>query len=489
VRAVALALAIPLVVTLAGWPYVDLVLTAAALAALAALPQWQSARRLGDRRAASGWLIAAGLAAGLAFAVKYTGAYMLIALTALVACAAWREPQLPARRRTWLRLLAALRLAALFGSAALVVGGLWPLRNLLVTGDPVFPYHLGPLFPGGPDWDTGRTAFMQGGGWGASALWRASLLPLETTLLGRQGSSEFDATLGPLLLALLPLGLLTIRFGQRQRASTRSPDSLHEAAVADTVAAQVPARGAGGRQGRDTAHFWALGFSGILAVLWGEELAHSGVAMQSRLFLPLFLALTVPAALAWTRLDALRVPAVSLNRLVTIAIAICFALTLAGQAVQTLQVGNLAELAGVQSRDDYLAQQLGPYAAAMRQVDVLGPHARVLFLWEPRSYLTHARTTPDVFLDRFNYLYRRCGDAAGIMHCLRAQGYTHVLVYLQGLRLVRGWHDGRDSPSELATLDTLLARWQPIYRDDAPLVGAGPPGKGWYALYSLGSAT
>jgi hypothetical protein len=490
VRAVALALAIPIVVVLAGWPYVDLMLGATVLAARAALARWQAAFRRGDSVTARGWLVAAGLATGIALMVKYTGAYSLIALATLVTVAAWRATDLPAgatgerrlpwSRRGWLRLLAALRPAALFGALALAVGSLWPLRNLVVTGDPFFPYHIGPLFPGGPDWDARRTAFMQGGGWGMSALWRAPLLPLEVTLLGSQGSVEFDATLGPLLLLLLPLGLLTLGAWPRARASTDRPGGAAASGGSLPPASAVEGVDVG------SAPFWGVGFAGILGLLWAEELARSGVAMQSRLFLPLFLALVVPATLAWLRLDALRAPAVSLGRLVSVAVALCFALTLAGQAVQTLQLDNLAELVGAQSRDAYLAQQLGPYAAAMRRLDSLGPRARVLFLWEPRSYLTHAHVAPDVFLDHFNALYRHCGDSAGIIRCLRAQGYTHLLVYLQGARMLRA--DGRDSRAELATYDALLAGWQPIYRDTMPLVGAGPPGAGWYALYDVGGA-
>jgi Dolichyl-phosphate-mannose-protein mannosyltransferase len=489
VRAAALALAIPTLALLASWPYVDLTLAAADLAALATLPLWQAARRRGDRRAARGWLVAAALAAGVGLDIKYTAAYGLLAFTLLVAFVAWRERRLPTdlggqqasvsgaqAQRIWPRLLAGLRPAALFAAVALAVGSVWPLRNLLVAGDPFFPYHLGPLFPGGPDWDAGRTAFMQGHGWGITALWHAPLLLLETTLLGRQGTSEFDATLGPLLLVLLPLGLLSLRFPSRGAAISVAAAAKEE---------RTPSASIHERAG--SLIFWCVGFAGALGVLWSEELARSGVAMQSRLFLPLFLALAPPAASAWVRLDALRVPAVSLGRLVGVAAAICFALTVIGQAVQTLQLDNLAELAGAQSRDAYLAQQLGPYATAMQRLDSLGPHARVLLLWEPRSYLTHARVAPDMYLDRFNLLYRRCGDVAGITRCLRAQGYTHVLVYQQGLRLLRAQPGGKDPPAELATLDALLHDLGPaICGDTVPLVGAGPPGKGWYSLYTLG---
>ncbi|HEX9056053.1 MAG TPA: hypothetical protein VF818_00840 [Ktedonobacterales bacterium] len=462
-RAIALVFAIPTVALLAGWAYVDLGLAAAELAALAALPLWRAAMRGGDPRAGWRWLWAAALAAGVALNIKYTAAYVVAALAMLIGFAAWRDARpLVAAGGMRARMLAALRPSLLFGAVASVVGSLWPIRNLVVTGDPFFPYHLGPFFPGGPNWDAARTAFMQGRGWGASVFWRAPLLPLETTLLGRQGSSEFDATLGPLLLILLPLGLLTLG-AWRHRLGDASDAPLRLRALL----------------------YWPLASAALLGVIWSEELARSGVAMQSRLFLVIFLALAPPAALAWLRLEALRVPAVSLGRLVAVAAILCFGLTLAGQAVQTLQPANLAELAGAQARGDYETQQLGPYALAMRRLDALGPRAHVLLLWEPRGYLTTASVRPDVFLDAFDLQYRRCGAAAEIARCLRAQGFTAVLLYQQGLRLVRTDPANQARASEFAALDTFLASLPIVYEDDTPLLGPGRAARGWYVLYSL----
>ncbi len=475
VRAGALALGIPMVALIASWPYVDLLLAAAELGALTALMRWHAALAAGDSGAARGWLIAAALAAGVGLDVKYTGAYAVLALAALVACVGWRRGQ----SRTGLRgararMLGALRPAVEFGMVALIVGGVWLVRNVVAAGDPVFPYHIGGLFSGGPQWDAGRTAFMQGHGWAWSALWRAPLLPLETTLLGTQGSSEFDATLGPLLLALLPLGLLTC--GASAGAWAR-----REAAPGGDARASARAR-------VGQLLLWPLGFAALLWLVWAEELARSDVAMQSRLFLALFLALAAPAAVAWLRLEAVQMPAVSLGRLANVAVALCLGLTLLAQAAQTLSRDNLAELAGAQRRDAYLAQQLGPYASAMRALDALGPRAHVMLLWEPRSYTTNASVQPDEFLDAFNVLYRHCGDAAGIERCLRAQGFTHVLLYRQGLRMLRAQPGGKDSPAELATLDSLIATWRVIYQDDVRLIGPGPTGTGWYAVYAMRSA-
>ncbi len=451
VRAAAIVLALPVVALVATWPYVDLGLAATELAALTALIRWHAAARASDRRAARGWLLAAGLTGGVGLDIKYTGAYAVLALAALVAVAAWRM----GGRADWAaRLTGALRPTFIFMGVALVVGSIWPLRNLLVAGDPVFPYHLGPLFPSGPDWDAGRTMFMQGRGWGAMALWRGPLLPLEATLLGQ----------------------LTLRRRARQ----------------SDVPAPAGARAAEPAQGPASPSlalllFWPLGFAALLMLIWGEELMRSDVARQSRLYLALFLALAGPAAVVWGRLESVRVPAVSLGRLVNAGVVLVLLLTLASQAVQTLQLDTLAELVGAQPRAAYLEQQLGPYAAAMRELDGLGSSARVLFLWEPRTYLTTAHVEPDVYLDSFNAHFRRCGDAPGIALCLRREGFTHVLLYQQGLRFVRSQPHAKDTPVELAALDRLTATWRRVYGDSEPLVGPGGPGAGWYVLYALGN--
>ncbi|HEV7126558.1 MAG TPA: phospholipid carrier-dependent glycosyltransferase, partial [Ktedonobacterales bacterium] len=263
VRATALVLAIPLVTTIAAWPYVDLLLAACELGAVVALARWHVALMKAEERAARastgrpyGWLLVAAVAAGLALDVKYTGVYGLVALAVVAFGVAWRtSPPSPLpyegrggqRARIHSRVPArgvvvqaprmnssgnpilvkgvmlqaprihsrgnpvpAIGVVLLFVAVAALVGGVWPLRNLLLIGDPIFPYHLGPLFAQGPNWDPGRTAYMEGGGWGLMALWRVPLLPLETTLLGSQQSVEFDGTLGPLLLLLLTLAPLTL---------------------------------------------------------------------------------------------------------------------------------------------------------------------------------------------------------------------------------------------------------------------------------------
>jgi hypothetical protein len=512
-RAVALFLSIPSLVLVLGWPYVDGALVYYELAALCALLCWWNAR--GTLRLS--WLALTGMLAGLALDVKYTGVFALVALALLVAWRSWRVLNFP--RMLWQ--------VACFGAIALLVGSPWLLRNLFLTGDPIFPYHLGHLFPAGPLWDDGRTQHaVEGPGWGWGQAWRLLALPLEVTIFGRQGSVEFDATLGPLLLLLLPLGLLL--------CSGRSPGAFERGGVRerggeDAHAGQAT-EGQGETQQRYTEEHkqgtlrsgvvlaevkpmpdgasWTerqavgvlLAFATVEGLCWGVELLSVHFAEQSRLFFPLFAALTVPAAVVWLRLKAPSSPVVErpvLYRLATGAVILALGCGVLAQMGNTLGNGNAPYLLGMQSREAYLADHLDPYYAAMRAVNALSPSAHVLFFWEVRSYYTTRVVNSDPFLDNFDYYYRHCPTPEQMMLCLKHAGFTHVLLYAQGVQLILEGRPGDLSTQEWTALEWMLAQFSaPLYADTAPLlidssqhvspaVEQALGRQSWYRLYAL----
>ncbi len=525
--AVAFFLSIPSLVLVLGWPYVDGALVYYELAALCALLCWWNAKET----ACIKWLFLTGALAGLALDVKYTGAFALLALVLLVAWRSWRRSGI--RRVLWQ--------VAGFGAVALLVGSPWLLRNLFLTGDPLFPYHLGHLFAVGPLWDDGRTQHaVEGPGWGVAQAWRVLTLPVEATLLGTQGSVEFDASLGPLLLLLLPLGVL-LRPGTPSGAS----DSLGADASAGASGAAPAGQDAGEcaeehqqsdkhqqseqhlaetarsgarvmvddvrlvAEGRGWTEKQAVGvllaFAGIEGLCWGVELLSVHFAEQSRLFFPLFAALVLPAALVWLRLKA---PAASapvtsltsvtpvLSRLATGAVVLTLGCGLLAQMANTLGNGNLPSVLGLQSREAYLADHLDPYYAAMQAVAALPSSAHVLFLWEVRSYYAGRAVQADPFLDNFDFYYRHCPTPEQMARCFRQAGFTHVLFYAQGVQLILEGRPGDLSAQEVAALEKMLAQFStPVYADSTPLLKSGqqvPPaaeealgGQGWYRLYAL----
>ncbi len=470
-RSAALFLSIPSLVLVLGWPYIDGALVYYELAALCALLCWWNTT--GPKRI--GWLLLAGVLLGLGLDTKYTAAFALGAVGALVLWRAWRKE----------RLRAALWQTGVLVCVAVLVGSPWLWRNLILTGDPLFPYHLGHLFLAGPQWDDLRSqAMVEGPGWGWAQSWRLLTLPLEVTLYGTQSSVEFDATIGPLLLLLLPLGLLAWKRRPWQMETGGQP--------VDRGITMVEAPRWSERQVVGV----LLVFAALLMLCWDGELLSSHFARQSRLFFPLFAALTLPAAAAWMRLKwvAPRLP--GLHRLVSLAVVVTLALGLLGQMAGVLGNGDAPYLLGLQSREAYLADHLDPYYAAIGAINALPPSASVLSLWEVRSYYASRSITVDPFLDIFNYYYRHYPTAQKLAEAFHQAGFTHVLFYAQGLQLLLEERPGWESPPELAVLHDFLTSYaRPIYQDMVPLVKNGPGvsslaeqlvgQRGWYKLYVL----
>jgi hypothetical protein len=472
-RSVALFLSIPSLALVLAWPYIDGALVYYELAALCALLCWWN----GSGQKSIRWLLLAGTLLGLGLDTKYTAVFALGAAAALVF---WQA----LRRERW---RSALWQVGLLVGIVLLVGSPWLWRNLFLTGDPLFPYHLGSLFPAGPMWDDVRTQYaLEGPGWGWAQSWRLLTLPLEVTLYGTQGSVEFDATLGPLLLLLLPLGLLAWKRTPGKNASKAAEQALTQE-PSTPEAPRWPERQVIGA---------LLAFAALLALCWDAELLSVHFARQSRLFFPLFAALTLPAAAAWLRLKRAAPLLPGFHRLVSCAVVLALALGVLAQMAGVLGNGNAPYLIGLQSRAAYLADHLDPYYSAIQAVNALPPSSHVLSLWEVRSYYTSQSIHADPFLDNFNYYYRHYPTARLLANAFQQAGFTHLLFYAQGLQLVLDQRPGEADPQELAALWDFLTRYaRPIYQDTVPLVRSGQGTlttdeqmlgqRGWYRLYAL----
>ncbi len=178
--------------------FIDLGLTLYCLLAVHALYHWLT------NEEQSGWLVVSGLFAGLAAASKYTGAVFPVLLFPVLALSALR------RRRG----REALRLIFLFCLPVALVVLPWYLKNMIQTGDPVFPF-LTAL--------RGSSEYRQvlsgvAGQYGFGKGWRDLLLvPFRLTFEG----SAFDKGefLGPLYLSFLPFSLFLLKQSRAVRAA------------------------------------------------------------------------------------------------------------------------------------------------------------------------------------------------------------------------------------------------------------------------------
>lgn len=403
--AVLILASMPMLPVLAGWAYNDLALAFYQMAALSALMDWLATRQ---RR----WLTLSALNCGLAMGMKYTSFVCPVVILALLLWFALRRRQAD---NTGLRNVVA------FGAVTALVAAPWYLKNWAFTGNPVYPFVFGGQF-----WDSFRAEWyaQAGSGIGADPLkWIA--LPWTTTL-GIHDMNYYDGRMGPLFLALLPL--LALYAWRRWRGAASRP--LTSILPLGAFAA---------------AHcgFWTLG------------VIESRSLWQSRLLLPAFAASSPLLAFALDDLKSWARPGFSLRRFVQMTIAIVLALNVVYQSLDVLEIDPLPYLTGTETRDDYLTRRLGAHYTAMQQIDAQLPaEAKIVFLWEPRSYYCRRDCRPDSILDAFPHLVHQHGSAEAIVQAWRGEGVTHVLVHRSGLNFVLNESPAAVNTTLLADLET-----------------------------------
>lgn len=389
------------IVTLAGWPYVDLTLAFHVTAAFACLRCWRDA---GD----AAWLRLAGVFTGFAMATKYT------ALPAAAGLLVFGFLVL-GRARAW-------RGGLHFTGFAVLAASPWYLKNLIVTGNPVYPF-----FFAAPHWDAFRAAWYSrfGTGLAFSAPLRLLTAPIEATIFGVEGRGPFGAAIGPLFLMLAPIGVAVWR---------RLP-AVRDAAIV----------------------------CGVTYLGWLAMIAASALLIQTRLLFPVFPLLAVIAAGGFEALRQSKTLSLGARRVVSSAVAAWLALTAFNISLDFSASGVAPALSGGQSRDEYLVDRLGWHAVAMQALNRLPAGSRVLFLWEPRSLYCAIDCQPDALLDRWWRARQTLGSPDAIAEAWRAEGITHVLLHRAGYDFVVSEKFDPISETDQAALASLIeSRLEPV---------------------------
>lgn len=431
--ACAIICAVPTLVTVATWSYNDAALTFYAFAGLYVL---LIAKQRNDWW---GFLIAGGFA-GFALGEKYTAAAVAVALVLSVLN----------RKRESLRVAIALSFGALLTSA------IWFVRNWIWERNPFYPF-----FFGGGYLDAFRRQHHTLPSEFLNDPLRLLSVPWDATVYGTASSTVFDATIGPLILLLLPMLFLTWRRGDEASRS-------------------------------------ALMFSAAGYLIWLVEIATFQLGMQTRLFFYAFPLLALLAAVALERLSAFNLPLFSTARFVSLGVSFVLGLTLLQQLLNFMAFNPLPYLVGAENRAHFLASRLFPsgYYSAMERIGTLPANSRVLFLWEPRDYYASGRalTQSDFILDAFGDLRYRYGDAASIASALRNQGFTHVLLNRWGLNFMLAGEKPDLTQDDAQVLLEFLSQsanqiygGQPLdYLDDSNArLRVRDPETDAYALYAL----
>jgi hypothetical protein len=404
-----LLLSVPSILTLMSSPYVDLALLFYTTASFYLFLRWRDAylAQQGER----GWLLLLGAFIGFTGGLKYTAVATPVALALGMLLAARRSGT-----------VAALRRVAMVAMVAVVAVAIWPLKNWLATGNPVYPFFVDDALY----WDEWRGWWFDrpGTGLAATAPWRLLTAPVEASVLGTEGSEMYDATIGPLLLMGLLLLVFTWRaLPQKERSAAR----------------------------------YLLLFIALNYALWLYGLARTALLLQTRLLFPIFGLLAILAGAAFAQAERLRRPQLDAGWLLRVIAVLTLTLLLVTQFVDFLARNPLPVLFGVESRQSYERRQLGAYADVMAAINQLPPGSRVIFLWEPRSYACReVECWPDALLDRWLHLTQyQERDAPAIVASWRAQGFTHVLWYEHGMRFIEEAAFDPLGPANLAVLAEL----------------------------------
>lgn len=414
----ALLMGVPSAALLAGWAYVDWMAMFAGLAAFLVVGEatlgakgpsearrvvrgsaaMSDERRLNPSAARSilgglsapfhsPWILA-GFFAAQAMASKYTAIGLVLGLTMFLALRT-RSP----------------RSMAVFVLSLAVFVAPYLAKNLVLTGNPVYPF----FFPGA-FWDDLRGYWYSRPGTGLGLV-RLLIAPIEATLFGIEGGlveglPPYSATIGPLLLAFLPLAFL--EWGRRSTEARR----------------------------------WATGLmivSFVTYLAWLAELAYSNLLVQTRLLFPIFPMLAVLAGLGFDSLKSVSRRGFSVQFVAGGLAGFVLTLTLLSSLLDFIRSSPLRVLTGSESTQEYLVSQLGVYSLAMDAVSQLPEGSRIVFLWEPRAFWCSgtAECEPDALLDRWWHLRRLGFDAQSVVQLWEDEGITHVLLFDRGAEEIK----------------------------------------------------
>jgi hypothetical protein len=381
-----------------GWGYIDWWSALFGFGMLTSLDAWV---RGGDRKSVLLAGIFAGLAAGCKYPSAVAGAAGAVVVLAVV---------IKYRRSFWSSVL-------YFGGGAVIAFAAWPVKNLITTGNPLYPF----FFPSGA-MDAVRIAVYQGNPtWGTWADF--FLLPVRATYMGVEGASGYSMSIGPLLAGL---GLLALFVRPREDEEKRA--SLLTAAV--------------------------LALTGL--AVWAVGNRVSGYLIQTRFYFSLFPAFAVLAGAGYSAVEQIRLPQVRVSRLVNALVIFVMVMTLVDLGASAAKQGAWKVIWNGETQEQYLEDNLGWYQVAVSAINDLPQGSRVLMLYEPRSLYCLPKCQGDEILDRWKVESLHLTNDAAIRQDWISQGYTHLLVNRAGVEFLKTDHDPHHPLSDLARLDTFL---------------------------------
>jgi 4-amino-4-deoxy-L-arabinose transferase-like glycosyltransferase len=392
-------LSTPVIVKLSITVYVDLGLTFFSFAALLLLFRWR------EKNFSRTDLVLSATFCGLAMGTKYNGmvGFFILTLTVLYLYTRQTDVSIKAPR------IAATN-AALYVVIALLVFSPWMVRNLLWTGNPVYPLY-NKLFAASPaaaevSEEEGAAGGQKGSGeWNHLAIRRLlykeswgqlALIPLRIFYQGRDDDPRyFDGKLNPLYLVLLLCAFWGVPAGNRALANERR------------------------------VLFWFAAFFIAIAFLM--------TSIRIRYIAPVIPPVVVLCVFGLHNLYGRmrRCDSGLLHRLSkpTLALAVAAVLAINGNYLldQFRLVAPFDYISGRVGRADYITRYRPEYPTCEYANQHLRPDTKLLalFMGNRRYYCDRRMVTGENLLQRD---LSAAASAGGLKEVLRSRGFTHVIV-------------------------------------------------------------
>jgi hypothetical protein len=391
-RSTAILISIPSLPLLASWAYTDLALAFYCVAALYSM--WRI-----NISTKNPWFLSA-IFSGMAMGVKYTS---FILPVVLVCWLGWfyRENI----KKVFMNCLS-------FSGTACLIASPWYLRNLIMTGNPFYPFVFG-----GKLWDGFLASSYANAGTGIHFdIEKIFLLPLNVTL-GHYDVTYYDGRIGPWWLILLPI-VLWFLWNNRKEKLIR-------------------------------AIYLPIIFGFVLIITWVIGVINSASLWQSRLLFPALFVLAPLTALAWEECKKLDSDRFHLSFIINSLFILYIASCLFDFGFFVLSRNPIAYALNLQSRQAYFERTQPSFADALNFVDQLPTNAKVYFLFEPRSYGMDREVVPDAINENLSHDFYLYNTPENIIQNWQIRGYGYVLYQKAGEALL-------DKPAETRILFSKL---------------------------------
>jgi hypothetical protein len=336
-------------------------------------------------RKETGWLVLSGIFTGVMLGIKYLAVYGACILgISLVIFLIWKhyfEKESCAQETGMLpSLWHRYRPIFHFAIPAFLVGSPWYIKNLIWTGNPVYPF----LFGGG-EWDLARVQsymdeYYYHTGSVHGSLWSFFKLPWDLVF-------QYETLIGPVFLVFLPV-LLFVK---------RVPPIIK----------------------------YLLGASLLFVICWVSG------SQQTRFLLPVFPFLSVAAGYAISEGLASHGNTGWLKK---IGYLILFSFILSN-VFKELNVESLFEpfavIMGIESKSEYLSRQLPSlYPITQYANEILPPEAKILYIGETRGYYSDRVFIANSAHDKTPIveLAHQSRDVNDLLEKLKMLAVTHIIL-------------------------------------------------------------